>query len=182
MLVKQGSQRLSIERCREDVTLTQFAAHRMELRGLIFGFYAFRYDVHPEFVPDIDDALDDRRTGIARTQACDKRSIDFDDINRDIEKMRQRCVARTKVIQRDAHAAFAQKSNLPCHNTVALAHVHVFIHFEDDMMKSDAHLSKAGFELVQLIPGIEIGGRDILADMLKGDALIEPTPNVLCDD
>ena len=91
----------------EEVALAEAASHLLEELELIFGFDAFRDDIHAEDTGELDDGLDDLEGLLAALDALDKGAVDLEDVEGESVEVAEGAVAGTKVVhvERDAEVA-----------------------------------------------------------------------------
>lgn len=92
--------------------------------------------------------------------------------------MRQRRMSGSKVIERDADAGGTQCLYLPCYDAITSADTCVLAHFDDQTTERDASATEGILEFLSQAARIEIGGRNIEADLLDEQTPIPPEGDV----
>ena len=94
--VKERFQADGVDRPREKVSLGAIAAVRAQ-KCIAAGFHTFRDDFEIQTVPHCHDRFDDRFVALLRADACDERTVDFDQIDVETPQVIQRRMTRSEI-------------------------------------------------------------------------------------
>jgi hypothetical protein len=95
---------LRIERFREQKTLHHVAFELPQTGKLLDGFDAFGDDLHVEPAAEVSDRADHLGAGVFAVETGHEALVNLDDVEREVEQIAERGVARAEVVEADGDA------------------------------------------------------------------------------
>ncbi|HEY9057255.1 MAG TPA: hypothetical protein VIN77_08915 [Aurantimonas sp.] len=159
-------------------TLAEAASQFRQPFGLGDALDSFGDCPHAKLLGDIDQRFDDDPAGGVGKEAVDETLVDLDDVHRKAEKMGQRGEAGAEVVEGDKHPLVSQARHSSRDIVVRAVHENGFGHLQDQMLQRNLFGIEGGADDLIEIAVSKIGHREVHANMLEGNAVVEPRANV----
>src|SRR5690606_5768549 len=169
-------------RARIVLALSERAAHAVELLSLLACLDAFGNDPHAELSGDLDQGADDGLAAAIIAQALDKGLVNLDQIDRELQQVGERRVASAEIIECDEHMLLAEPLDT-CRDAAvaAAAHEDRFADLKHEVFQGHVLAGEGGSDARVEVATVKVGRGDVDADMLKGNAAIQPYAQIYRD-
>jgi len=112
MFPQKGGSCITVNRWRKDIPLSQHATDGAKLPDLFLSLDPLSDDTNVHLLCDANKALDDRQADPIGLEMVNEHLVDFDDIDGNRQKVRQRRETRSEVVECDTYALSAQCPDL----------------------------------------------------------------------